>query len=135
MIAHTKETKLTTNASNRNVPPNQAVYVHDTALPSFKMMQRDGSLRGDLRASLSIAGSAAALYHHEPHMGRVEYQVWVNYGTTRPSYLGLHDGVPIVWVYLRPLVPVGESPTQVRRPAPGVRSTPKSNEEVPRGHQ
>ena len=87
---------------NRNVPPNQAVYVHDTALPSFKMMQRDGSLRGDLRASLSIAGSAAALYHHEPHMGRVEYQVWVNYGTTRPSYLGLCDGVPIVWVYLRP---------------------------------
>jgi hypothetical protein len=87
---------------NENVPSGRAVYVHDTALPSFKMMQRDGWLRDDLRASLSIAGSAAALYHHEPHMGRVEHQIWVNYGTTRPSRLGLHDGVPIVWAYERP---------------------------------
>lgn len=114
---------------NNHVRPGQSVYVHDTALPSFRMMQRDGTLRPDLQPTLSIAGSAAALYHHEPHMGRVEYQIWTNYGTTVPSRLGTHHGVPVVWVYLRP-----ESRSPASRPAlwpiPGSKQVPRSDNAV-----
>jgi hypothetical protein len=35
-------------------------------------------------------------------MARVEQQIWIDYGTVAPSALGVYDGVPIVWVYLRP---------------------------------
>jgi hypothetical protein len=87
---------------NKHVANHQAVYIHDTAIPSYRMLQEDGSLRADLTGTLSISGSQAALYHHEPHMGRVEYQIWVDYGTTVPAHIGTHDGVPVVWVYQRP---------------------------------
>jgi hypothetical protein len=87
---------------NEHAPPGARVYVHDTALQSFQMMQKDGRLRDDLVGTLDIAASDLAIYHHEPHMGRVEYQIWMNYGTTRPAYIGDHHGVPVVWVYQRP---------------------------------
>jgi hypothetical protein len=87
---------------NEHAPPSASVYVHDTALQSWDMMVRDGRLRSDLRGTLSIADSSIALYHHEPHMSRVEQQVWVTYGTAAPAYVGAFDGVPVIWVYARP---------------------------------
>jgi len=87
---------------NRTAAPNASVYVHDTALQSFNLMRRDGRLRDDLRGTLNIHGSTTALYHHEPHMSRVEYQVWVDYGTTAPVHIAGYQGVPVVWVYQRP---------------------------------
>ena len=88
-------------ALNRGAAPGAGVYVHDTALPSFEMLQADGRLRSDLRPTLAIQQSSLALYHHEPHMGRVEYQIWVEYGSVVPSTLLIYDGVPIVWLYDR----------------------------------
>ena len=87
---------------NARVRPRGAVYLHDTALQSFRMMVEDGRLRSDLQGTLQISGSDAALYHHEPHMSRVEHQIWVLYGTTTPAYVGSYQGVPVVWVYLPP---------------------------------
>jgi 4-amino-4-deoxy-L-arabinose transferase-like glycosyltransferase len=87
---------------NERAPPNASVYVHDTAMQSWDQMVRDGRLRADLRAAWSPAGSSFALYHHEPHMLRVEYQLWVDYGTIAPAHVGAYDGVPVVWVYERP---------------------------------
>jgi hypothetical protein len=87
---------------NRTVPPGGAVYVHDTALQSFRMLTKEGRLRRDLRGTLGIVDSSVALYHHEPHMQRVEQQIWVDYGTTRPAAMGVFDGVPVVWTYGRP---------------------------------
>ncbi len=87
---------------NAHAPPNSVVYVHDTALQSWDMMQRDGRIRSDLRGSLDIATSSAALYHDEAHMARVEQEVWIAYGTVRPATVGVQDGVPVVWLYLRP---------------------------------
>ena len=52
--------------------------------------------------SRPIHNSSFALYHHEPHMGRVEYQIWADYGTTTPVFIGTYDGVPVVWIYERP---------------------------------
>jgi len=87
---------------NRHVPPGGRVFVHDTAMSSWQMLQSDGRLRGDMRPAWSIDSSDFALYHHEPHMAKVEYQIWVAYGTTRPAYVATYDGVPVIWVYARP---------------------------------
>lgn len=86
---------------NQATPKRGTVYVHDTALASFAMFQEDGRLRRDLRGSLNIAVSDVALYHHEPHMSRVEHQIWATYGTSSPDAIAAFDGVPIAWAYLR----------------------------------
>lgn len=83
------------------LPPNSSVYLHDTAWDSWRMLQRDGRLRADLRATGAPSGADAALYHHEPHMAGVEQQIWVALGTTTPAAVRGLDGVPIVWVYLK----------------------------------
>ncbi len=106
-------TGVLTDALNERAPPNAAVYLHDTALASWELLREDGRVRSDLRATLSISASSLALYHHEQHMQRVEYQVWVDYGTVSPVEMRLFDGVPIVWLYARPSRPAG---TAERRP-------------------
>ena len=78
------------------------VFVHDTAMDSFKMLQRDGRLRSDLRPWWTVSGSDLAIYHHEQHMSRVEHMIWVDYGTTTPVHVGAFDGVPVIWLYQRP---------------------------------
>lgn len=90
---------------NRNAKPGGSVYVHDTALQSFAMFQEDGRLRPDLRGSLDIAASDLALYHHEPHMSRVEHQIWLEYGSVAPDAVATFDGVPIAWLYARRVGP------------------------------
>jgi 4-amino-4-deoxy-L-arabinose transferase-like glycosyltransferase len=86
---------------NRTAPLHSSVYVHDTALQSFSMFQEDERLRGDLRGSLNIAASDVALYQHEPHMSRVEQQIWVEYGSFSPDAIVAFDGVPVAWAYAR----------------------------------
>jgi 4-amino-4-deoxy-L-arabinose transferase-like glycosyltransferase len=86
---------------NQRAPRRGTVYVHDTALQSFAMFQEDGRLRRDLRGSLDIAASDVALYHHEPHMSRVEHQIWATYGSIAPDAIAAFDGVPIAWAYAR----------------------------------
>jgi hypothetical protein len=87
---------------NAASPPGARVYVHDTAMDSWSRMVSDGRLRGDLDGTLTLSHSDVSLYHHEQHMARVEYQLWVDYGTVSPGTVGNNDGVPIVWVYVRP---------------------------------
>jgi hypothetical protein len=89
------------NFINQHAPPRANVFVHDTALQSWEMLRADGRIRADLHGTLAIAGSALALYHHEPHMRRVEYQTWVDYGHAAPAHVATYDGVPVVWVYTR----------------------------------
>ncbi|MEZ4222727.1 MAG: glycosyltransferase family 39 protein [Polyangiaceae bacterium] len=86
---------------NEHVPPGTGVYVHDTAMQSWEQMVQDGML-DHVRGSWTIESSGFSVYHYEPHMGRVEYQIWVDYGTTSPVHVGTHDGVPVIWVYKRP---------------------------------
>ena len=86
---------------NRVAPRRGVVYVHDTALQSFAMFQEDGRLRRDLRGSLDIGASDLALFQFEPHMSRVEQQIWVDYGSLAPDAVVSFDGVPIAWAYRR----------------------------------
>ncbi|HEY3500480.1 MAG TPA: glycosyltransferase family 39 protein [Polyangiaceae bacterium] len=87
---------------NERAPQGAAVYVHDTALQSWDILRSDGRVRRDLRPTLSLHTSRLALYHHEAHMRRVEYELWVAYGTRTPVLMGTYDGVPVVWLYERP---------------------------------
>jgi 4-amino-4-deoxy-L-arabinose transferase-like glycosyltransferase len=87
---------------NAHVPANGSVYIHDTAGQSWDQMVRDGMIRRDIRSAWLPSGASFAIYHHEPHMGRVEYQEWVALGTTSPAFIGVFDGVPVVWVYAKP---------------------------------
>jgi hypothetical protein len=87
---------------NRRAPPHAEVYLHDTAYDSWTRFIHDGRIRKDLDGTLTLSASDVSLYHHEQHMARVEYQLWVDYGTVQPAYVGAYDGVPIVWVYVRP---------------------------------
>ena len=98
---------------NQRAPQRGIVYVHDTALQSFAMFQEDGRLRRDLRGSLDIATSDVALYHHEPHMSRVEHQIWATYGSVAPDAVVAFDGVPIAWAYSRTKLP---KPTKAAAP-------------------
>lgn len=86
---------------NQAVPKNGKVYVHDTAWPSWEMLQEDGRLRKDIRGVGRVAEADFALYHHEKHMQGEEYQAWVAFGTTRPEVVRGLDGVPVVMVYRR----------------------------------
>jgi hypothetical protein len=95
------QTGSLTAALNEKVPQGGTVYVHDTAMDSWSMLQRDGRLRKDIRGVMSPAYADAALYHHEQHMEGVEYQIWVAFGTTVPTAIEGLDGVPIVWLYTR----------------------------------
>jgi hypothetical protein len=90
---------------NQHVPRGGAVYLHDTAAASFALLKEDGRLRSDISGTLDIHASEYALYHHEPHMSRVEHQIWVDYGTTAPAEIGTLAGVPVAWVYARPRPP------------------------------
>jgi 4-amino-4-deoxy-L-arabinose transferase-like glycosyltransferase len=87
---------------NRTAPPGARVYLHDTLGVSFDLLRLDARLRSDLRGTLDLAASEMALYHYEPHMSRVESQIWVLYGTVTPAAVATHDGVPVAWVYRRP---------------------------------
>lgn len=89
---------------NQHVPPGGSVFVHDTAASSWEMLRQDGRLRADIRAAWSIDSSSFALYQHEPHMEKVEYEIWLAYATTTPVFVGAFDGVPVIWVYARPEV-------------------------------
>jgi hypothetical protein len=97
-----------TTVLNHRAKPNASVYLHDTAPQSFQLFRADGKVRPDLQGTLAISRSSLALYHHEDHMQRVEYQTWVDYGTVRPVAIELFDGVPIVWLYERPPRAAGE---------------------------
>jgi 4-amino-4-deoxy-L-arabinose transferase-like glycosyltransferase len=80
----------------------ERIFIHDTALQSWSMLEHDRRVKRSFRPQLDVPGSSIAIYHHEQHMARVEHQIWVDYGTVKPIHIGAFDGVPVVWLYKRP---------------------------------
>jgi hypothetical protein len=103
---------------NERAPHGASVYVHDTALQSWDILRTDGRVRRDLRPTLALHTSRLALYHHEPHMRRVEYETWVAYGTRSPALMGLYDGVPVAWFYEHPRPTARDQPGRSGPPRP-----------------
>lgn len=91
---------------NRFAVPGQdtPVYSHD-ASPAWGRYQGLGLLRKGLRdAGRELAGiskSKIAIVVHEKHFNRHDYMIWEAYGKVQPSFVLLHDGVPLVSVYVR----------------------------------
>lgn len=86
---------------NDNVPPHGTVFVHDTAWPSWEMLQHDGRVRQDIRAVWGVDADFA-IVHHELHMNEVDYQIWQAFQSPETYYVLQHDGVPIISVYRNP---------------------------------
>ena len=87
---------------NPKAPRGAAVFIHDTTWDAWQRMQQEGRIRSDLRAAGAPQDSQIALVQHELHMNEVDYSIWTAFGSVTPSYIVLHDGVPIVSVYRRP---------------------------------
>lgn len=85
---------------------NSAIYFHDANWNQIQMSQKDGLLRRDLYDSgieePGVRAADLALVIHEKHFNKYEYWIWDAFGTTGPSFVLTHEGVPIVTVYERP---------------------------------
>jgi hypothetical protein len=86
---------------NASAPPGASVFIHDTTWDAWSRMQQESRVRADLRAVFSPGEADFALVEHELHMNEVDYSAWVGIGTDAPTYVVLHDGVPIVSIYRR----------------------------------
>jgi len=84
---------------NKNVPPRGRVFFHDTAWDSYRMYQRDGTLRSDILWDGQIEGSDVSMVHWEHHMSGYEYAIWTSYDTVTPAEVVTHQGVPILLLY------------------------------------
>ena len=91
---------------NAQAAPKAPIYFHDANWNQLQMSQKDGLLRRDLYDSgleePGVRASDIALVIHEKHFNKYEYWIWDAFGTTRPSFVLTHEGVPIVTVYERP---------------------------------
>ena len=91
---------------NAQAAPGAPIYFHDANWNQLQMSQKDGLLRRDLYDSgleePGVRAADIALIIHEKHFNKYEYWIWDAFGTTRPSFVLTHEGVPIVTVYERP---------------------------------
>lgn len=87
---------------NEHVPERGSVWICDTTPTAFRMLQRDGLLREDVRVAWELANADYAIVHHEDHFDLVDFQIWEVYGRVDPVYVLTYDGVPIISVYENP---------------------------------
>ena len=87
---------------NAHVPRNGSVWICDTVPSAWRMLQRDGLLREDIRATWDMANADFAIVHHEDHFVEVDYQIWMAFGRVDPVHVLTYDGVPIISVYENP---------------------------------
>jgi hypothetical protein len=81
-----------------------AVYSHD-ASPAWPLYAEEGLLAKTLpdagRELVGIRRSKIAIVIHERHFNRHDYLIWEAYQKVQPSFVLLHQGVPVVSVYVR----------------------------------
>lgn len=88
---------------NEHVPERGgSVWICDTVPSAWRMLQRDGRLRENIRATWDLASADYAIVHHEDHFVEVDYQIWMAFGRVDPVYVLTYDGVPIISVYENP---------------------------------
>ncbi len=86
----------------RRMPQGGRVWPCDTLAKAWEMMQRDGMLPENIRATFQLSSADYAIVHHELHFADIEHQIWQAYGTVQPVHVLTFDGVPIVSVYKNP---------------------------------
>ncbi|MBK8171714.1 MAG: glycosyltransferase family 39 protein [Sandaracinaceae bacterium] len=86
----------------REMPQGGSVWICDTTWGAWQMLQRDGKLPNNIRASSSLANADFVLVHYERHFVEVDFQAWVAFNDATPYYVLKYDGVPIITVYENP---------------------------------
>ena len=81
------------------LPDGGSVWICDTTVGAWAMMQSDGLIPSNVRAASSMSAANLVLVHHEAHFNEVDYQAWVAFGSVRPVFVLRYDGVPIISVY------------------------------------
>ena len=84
------------------MPDGGSVWICDTTWTAWQMLQRDGRLSSEIRASGDLVNADYAIVHHEHHFVEVDYQIWAAWGSVQPVHVLTYDGVPIVSVYENP---------------------------------
>jgi hypothetical protein len=84
-----------------NAPRGASVYINDTTWDAWARLVEERRVRPDLRAVGAPHEADISLVHHELHMGEIDDEIWLAYGSDAPAYVLTHDGVPIVSVYRR----------------------------------
>ncbi len=86
---------------NRHVGPGEKVFFQRTNLASVRAYQREGLLREDIGYAAEIKDADWAVIFKQRVYDDQEYQVWTEWGATRPV-AGLYlDEVPMCLVYRR----------------------------------
>jgi 4-amino-4-deoxy-L-arabinose transferase-like glycosyltransferase len=86
---------------NEHAPKNARVWTHDTTSWAFEDYKREGLVRQDLRP-WGLHGSDISLLDEDKAFYFERYLIWEHYGTRAPTYVLMHQGVPLVSVYERP---------------------------------
>lgn len=87
---------------DERMPDGGSVWICDTTWTAWQMLQRDGRLNENIRATGDLWASDYAIVHHEHHFVEVDYQIWAAWGSVSPVYVLTYDGVPIISVYENP---------------------------------
>jgi hypothetical protein len=85
------------------LPEGGSVWICDTTNGAWAMMQRDGLIPSNVRATSSMSSADFVLVHHEAHFNEVDYQAWVAYASVQPVFVLRYDGVPLISVYENPI--------------------------------
>jgi Dolichyl-phosphate-mannose-protein mannosyltransferase len=91
---------------SRHDPENRRMYWHDVIGDALAMYKREGRLAmsvGDTGyGEGGVERSAMGLLVHEKHWALFEKYVWDHYGTLKPAFVRVREGVPLVIAYERP---------------------------------
>ena len=84
------------------LPSGGSVWLCDTTYPAWNLLQRDGRIPRELRATGDLRSADLVLVHHEDHFLEVDAQAWVAHASARPVHVLTYEGVPIMTVYANP---------------------------------
>lgn len=85
---------------NENAQPGARIWSHNTTGYAWRMYQKDGLLREDVR-TVGATASQIGLYHHQKAFIYMLIPLWEAYGTRTPVHVVDIDGVPFLSVYER----------------------------------
>lgn len=83
----------------QRLPEGGSVWICDTTFGAWAMLQRDGVVPRNIRATSDMAAADYILVHHELHFAEVDFQAWVALKSTQPVHVLTFDGVPIISIY------------------------------------
>ena len=87
---------------NRRAPQGAKVFFQNTTHTAYRMYQRDGLLREDVRLVHHVGASDIALIEPQKAFAELDIEVRQALGVAGPSYVVRFDGVPMLRVYVRP---------------------------------